>query len=208
MKDCQFCGEGINETSYYCHNCQHLQKDRALLLERFYRVQILRYASMSPLIVLPLTTLCFYLDKLEWSLAILLNAGQFILIGLICFPLLPMVFGALPESWFKDVKTPYLLERIVHGNRMMVRNWVIFPAVSCLLVFAQIRLAQTKPSMKEFRAFLKKEKLYSEKAILVEGECDLLTYHLVANAEGFRLFVGLNNGFYSFDPSVFSEISK
>ncbi len=208
MKDCQFCGDDMNETSYYCHNCNHLQRNKALAYERYFRIQILRFGALATVIVLPLTTFYYYMGRLEWSVAIMLNFGQFIMIGLFCFPLLSMVFSILPESSFGNTKMPYLLERIEYSRNVMIRNCVIFPVIACFLVFAQIKLAQTKPTMKDFRAYLKTEKAYSKKGILLEGECALLTYHLVANTEGFRCFVGLNNSFYSFDPSGFSEISK
>ncbi len=205
IKDCQFCGESIKDTAYHCNHCNHTQKDKALLSVRLIRIQVIRYLTFFLALLAPLGVFSFYIGEWSTSGQMVFELGKLVWVCICGFIFLSLFYHLVPESYLEDVKVPYMLDRIKYCRRMMVRNLLLFPALSVFLIYGQIKLAANRPDYNDFRAYLKTEKSFTEKDIVGEMRLPFLTIHIIENAKGMRYYAGLNNKFYPFDPKIFTE---
>lgn len=206
MKDCQFCGESIKDTAYHCNHCNQTQRDQLLLSIRLIRIQVVRYLTFFLALSAPLGIITLYIGEFETSMELLHDSIKMFAWSVFGLLMLPLIAHSLPKSFFSDVKVPYTIERIKHCRRMMFRNLLLYPVLSAFFVYGQIKLIVNRPNFNDFRTHLKTEKSFSEKDITDETAFLFFTVHMVANTKkGSRVFAGINNKFYSFDPQIFIE---
>lgn len=196
-KNCQYCGEHLNANAHFCTHCNHTQKSKPFLVTQFCNLQILRYAPIGMFVALPTITLLYFTNFVGYTLelAAKLTEASFTL-GVIWFMLL-VILPSLPESTFKDVSVPALLNKIEFLQKSVWRNWVIFPFLTITLLYVMVHLANTKPSKEEFSGFVQKAYSKGSRITPVYG-CALFDLYWIESETGLDCIVSANERFTPF----------
>lgn len=206
-KKCQFCGEHLNANANFCTHCNHAQKSKAFTYARYLHLQVLRFSAMGVFFIVPFVALTFLTDLGGLSIVLIVGSIKFILGGAFIFYLGTFMLDTLPDELFTNIRMPQLLDRISHLQKVVVRNWIIFPLLTVFLIWGMVRLAETKPSQGDFTKFAKAN--ISEKYSVSEAyKCPLFDCYLVVSGSGLKMYVGVWKRFVSVNPEHLALLSN
>jgi hypothetical protein len=209
-KNCQFCGETMRENAYHCNHCNRDQKSETFLISRYIGLFIVRHSAIVLSVITPLIVFFFLANAaivsgyLAYASIVIIGAAIFY--SYIGKALLFLIPNFLIRHL--DLSIPYLLERVEICRLKAIRNWIIFPILSLIMVWGIFKLPGNKPTKAGFTEYAKAN-IQANPKIEVFYSCPMFDVYKISNEDDLRgLYFGIAKNYISVIPIELSKLSK
>lgn len=209
-KNCQFCGETMRENAYYCNHCNHDQKSETFLISRYIGLFIVRHSAIVLSLAAVLATFFFLANAaivsgyLAYASTVIIGAAIFY--SYVGKALLFLIPNFLIRHL--DLSIPHLLERVEVCRLKAIRNWIIFPILSLLMIWGIFKLPANKPSRAGFTEYAKAN-IQANPTIKVFYSCPMFDVYMVAGEEDLRtMYLGIAQNYIGVVPPELRTLSQ
>jgi hypothetical protein len=207
-KNCQFCGETMRENAYHCNHCNHDQKSETFLISRYIGLFIVRHSALVLSVIAPLSVFSFLANAAIVS-GYLLFVAAFVIGAAIFYSYFGKVILFLtPNALIRylELNVPYLLERVEVCRLKAIRNWIIFPIISALLVWGIFKLPANKPTREGFSQHVSTY-IYQNAQIEVLYSCPMFDAYSVSDSKGvFGFYLGIAQNYIAVIPPEYIKL--
>lgn len=211
-KKCQYCASKILKAANYCTNCEKEQHSIAILVERTIKLELWSYIpmffSLIPFVLVSLWTMQAY-DVLREILSNGLPLFGYIFLLILSYPtvqFLISLFSHLISDLYPSVfNASYLVKRIEFKNRVVLRNWILYPSFFFLLTWGMINLYAKRPSENDAIAYLKSHPELKNSKIVEKYECPWFSvFHVLKNKE-YKVYLAVWDSFIPVEKNLIQE---